>query len=354
MTRPQAERLAWFVGVIGLICAAIGWLAAPELFPHAWLAAVTAWIGWPLGCMGLLLIHSLTGGRWGEAVRPQLVAGLSTLWLILPALLPLIMVVPSLYPWLRPEEAEQLPNRFYLNLPFAALRTIIYLVVWFGLAWLIQRALRQPRPEAALARIAPAGLIVMAITVTYAVIDLTMSLDPNFASSVYALVEIAEMGLLALSICVLAAALDPQLERSTLESLGELLMGLLVVWAYLDFVQFLISWQSDLPNEARWYLPRTTGGWGIVACLVIIIHFVLPFLALLSPSVRRSPRSIAIIAGLLVLGTVIRSWWLVVPASGRGLNGLDLLVMLGVLGIAAAVTLRAPPPGAEVAVRGHV
>ena len=63
-------------------------------FPHAWLAALTAWLGWPLGCMGLLLIHALTGGRWGYAMRPQLVAGMSTLLLLLPALIPLLMVLP--------------------------------------------------------------------------------------------------------------------------------------------------------------------------------------------------------------------------------------------------------------------
>ena len=76
MTRHQAERAAWMAGATGLLGAAIGWLVAPAAFPHAWLAALTAWLGWPLGCMALMLIHALTGGRWGYAIRPQLVAGM--------------------------------------------------------------------------------------------------------------------------------------------------------------------------------------------------------------------------------------------------------------------------------------
>jgi hypothetical protein len=96
MTRHQAERAAWMAGVTGLLGAAIGWLFALAAFPHAWLAALTAWLGWPVGCMALLLIHALTSGRWGYAVRPQLVAGMRTLLLLPPAVIPLLTVLRTL------------------------------------------------------------------------------------------------------------------------------------------------------------------------------------------------------------------------------------------------------------------
>src|SRR5579864_7481039 len=134
MTRRQAERLAWIVGGAGLVATVVGWAVAPSAFPHAWLAAVTVWMGWPLGCMGLLLIHALTGGRWGEAIRPQLVAGMVTLPLLLPALIPSMTMLAALYPWARTDMALHLNNRLYLNLPFFAGRVIVYLIIWFGLA----------------------------------------------------------------------------------------------------------------------------------------------------------------------------------------------------------------------------
>jgi hypothetical protein len=80
----------------------------------------------------------------------------------------------------------------------------------------------------------------------------------------------------------------------------------------------------------------------MAASLLALCHFVLPFVLLLSPRVRRSPWGIAAVAGVLVLGTVIRSWWLVLPASGRGLSVLDVLTMLGLLGAAASVALSTP------------
>lgn len=363
MIRLEAERIAWKAGVSGLLGAAIGWYFAPAAFPHAWLAALTAWLGWPIGCMGLLLIHALTGGRWGYATRPQLVAGMSTLALLPLALIPLLLLLPGLYPWLQPDVAAHLPNRFYLNLPFFVGRIIVYSIVWLGLGWFILLALRRDGREdmgdgarnLALTRIAPAGLILLAITVTFAAIDTTMSLDPMFASSAYGLIAIAEMGLLALSTSIFAAAIGESPDQGTLRTLGQLLMALVILWAYLDFMQLLIVWQSDLPNEAFWYLPRINGGWGFAAALVAGGHFLLPFFVLLWPRAQQSQRAIAWVTALLILSEIIRSWWLVAPASKVGFNMVDVLAMVGIIGIASAFALRAPDlPGMPKGIWGHV
>jgi hypothetical protein len=82
---------------------------------------------------------------------------------------------------------------------------------------------------------------------------------------------------------------------------------------------------------------------------------VLPFFALLSPWVQRSRRGITCVTALLILSEIVRSWWLVVPASGQSFGMVDVLAMLGVIGIAAALALRAPLlPGMPEVVRRHV
>ena len=173
MTRRDVERGAWIAGGIGLLGSAIGWIVAPGHFPHAWLAALTCWIGWPLGSLALILIHALTGGRWGWTIRPQLVAGMVALPLLLPAILPVLFVLRALYPWLQPDVAAQLDNGFYLNLPFFYGRGVVYLIVWLGVAGAALWALRHEDPERMLYRIAPLGLILLALTVTFAAIDAT-------------------------------------------------------------------------------------------------------------------------------------------------------------------------------------
>lgn len=342
MRRTQAEHAAWIAGAVGLVGTAIGWFVSPATFPHAWLAAFTTWLGWPLGCMGLLLVHALTGGDWGEVTRPQLIGGMFTLALLPPAIVPLIFFLPSLYPWARPEIAAHLHNRFYLNFPSLVGRTVAYVVIWFGLWMMILKALRHANPQAMLGRIAPVGLILLALTVTFAEVDSIMALDPHFVSSVFGLVAIAEMGLLALSVSVFAAVVPKRLHEKAVGDLGRLLLALLILWAYLDFMQLLIIWQSDLPNEAPWYTVRLEDGWGYAAAAITGGHFALPFLALLSPKLQRSRPWIAFVSALLILSGIVYGWWLIVPASGQGFAIFHVFAMLGMIGIAAAVALRAP------------
>lgn len=337
----KPERAAWTVGAIGLALALLGWLLEPAVFPHAWLAALSSWIGWPLGCLALLFVHTLTGGRWGIAIRPHLVSGIGTLPLLLPALLPLVFVLPALYPWWHPDAALHLDNAFYLNRPFAITRGIIYLIAWYGLGASALLALRSGRIPPAVAVI---GLILLGLTASFAAIDATMSLDPHFSSSDYGMMAAAESGLLALSACVLLATLGPPLPSSTLNDLGRLLQALLVLWAYLDFVELLIVWQGDLPHEAPWYVERASHGWGMLAAIVAFGHFVLPFFILVSPPLRRSRRVLGATASLLIVMEFLRAWWLVVPAGHRGFSWIDIAAMAAIWGFSTALALRGPMP----------
>jgi hypothetical protein len=329
-----------------VIGAAIGWAMEPSSFHYAWLAALTAWLGWPLGCLGLILIHALTGGRRGYVLRPQLAAGMSTTWLLVPAGIPWLLALSELYPWAHPGVSAGLASAFYLNRPFFYGRVIFYAIAWIGLRVLVSRALRMRDPDPVLARIAPAGLILLAITITFSSIDLTMSLDPRFASSVYGLITLSEMGLFALAVAAFAASLGGTPDKDTLAALGKLLLGLALLWAYLDFMQFLIVWESDLSSEAPWYLVRTAGGWGITAMLVSAGHFVLPFCLLIWPQIRRSRPGIAVATGLLGLSAIARAWWIVVPASQADFDVVDAAAMVCLIGIGAALSLGGPvgPP----------
>ncbi len=120
------------------------------------------------------------------------------------------------------------------------------------------------------------------------------------------------------------------------------MLGLLVLWGYLVFMQLLIVWNSDLASDAPWYVVRIAHGWGIVAAVIFAVHFAIPFLLLLWPQVQRSRRRMLGISGLLIAAEVPRAWWLVIPSSQRSLSWVDCFAMLAVFGLAAALALRAP------------
>lgn len=329
---------AFTLGVFGfVVVAAVAW-REPEVFPYAWLAALVTWIAWPLGSIGLLLIHSLTGGRWGFAIRPQLVVGIRTLPMLAPFLAPLLVAAKQLYPWLMSQSAAPM-NGFYLNAPAASARIVVYLVVWFALALAILRAIRKAPPDPALERIAPAGLILLALSVTFASIDAILSLDPHFASSIFGMITIGEMGLTALSIAVLVSAMTSPLDHVTLGQLGRLLIALTILWAYLDFMQLLIVWQSDLPNEASWYSIRWRGFWGDLALTISCVHFALPFIILLSARMRHSRVAMILLSGLLLAGAILRSLWLVAPPFSASLVWAEAWVMAGVTAMVSAAAI---------------
>ena len=160
-----------------------------------------------------------------------------------------------------------------------------------------------------------------------------MSLDPHFTSTIYGMLTGAGMALLALSAAVLLTA---EQEKEVQAGFGKLILALLVLWIYFDFMQLLIVWSSDLTNQAPWYLQRSREFWGAVRLVVAAGHFVLPFFLLLSPRMQRSRRVTAGIAGLLVAMEMLRTWWTVLPSLGLGAGWIDLACMAGLGGAALA------------------
>jgi hypothetical protein len=316
-------RPTLLLGLVGLAVAALGWALEPREFFGAWLAALTILAGFALGSVALVLVNVLTGGRWGNAVRPALFAGAATLPLLLPAAVVLGFGMTDLYPWAR--AGAHPANAFYLNLPDFAMRAVAYFVIWYVVGALVLGGI-------ALRRIAPPALFLLGISVSFAAIDTTMSLDPNFISTIYGMIAACNMVLLALSVAVLLSAgtAPPDLRAD----LGKLLLALVILFIYLDFMQLLIVWQSNLASEAPWYLLRSRGYWGALRILIVAGHFVLPFALLLAPRLQRSRRVITGVAGLLVATEILQAWWTVLPALGRHIDWVDVACMIGLGGIA--------------------
>lgn len=323
MTRH--ERYAWIAAAIGLAATAGAWLLAPGRTPYAWLAAFTTFSLWPLGSLALLFAHALTGGRWGDAIRPGLLAGAALTPLLALLAIPIVLALPVLYPWARPEAAS-LANHVWLNIPFYAVRGAASLIIWIALAYAVTKPHPDPAPSGpadlrlasrtvGLTRLAPFALILLALTITTELIDTTMSLDPHFTSSAYGMVAAASAGVMALACAILAS---PPAAPEVTSELGRLLLALTILWTYLDFMQLLIVYQNDLATQTPWYLARAHGPAGVFMAAISLLHSVVPCLALLSPRLRRSRTGLGAIAALLVFAELLRNFWTVLPAAPAG------------------------------------
>jgi hypothetical protein len=268
-----------------------------------------------LGALANVWLHQLTGGAWGDTIRLPLLRAARWLPLACLLFLPVLAGMHWLYPWAgdQPLEPDTPFRRWWFTPALFIVRSVAYLALWSGLAWIETRARRASSGRAAVC------LLVYGVSVSLAATDWIMSLQPAWYSSVFGWLAAAGQMLTGLALAVLL--IDREAARERLPDLGNLLMMYVLTWAYLAYVQFLVIWAADLPREIAWYLRRDTPGWHAVAWGLLALHGAGPVVILLSRRAKRGPRLMGILAAVLLAAHVLDCWWLVLPSIGRSVHG---------------------------------
>ena len=278
----------------------------------SYLFAWLLFLGLALGGMANLMLHNLTGGAWGTAVRPTFIAAARLVPLAALLGIPVLLAMRHLYP---------IAESGWFSAPFFVARSVIYLVLWsaFGLF------LRTSVAGSAI------GLIVYVFTMSLAATDWIASLVPQWYSTGFGLVVAIGQMLGAMALAVASIGLRaPAPERQVFHDLGNLLLMYVMTWAYLAFMQFLIIWVGNLPREIAWYVPRLQTGWVALGVILVVFHFFAPLAILLFRSAKRSALFLGSLAAVLLAMHVIDVYWLVAPSVrplGFQISILDLLAL---------------------------
>ncbi len=344
-------RLGLVVGLLGLAASVAGYFMAPETFFSSYLAGYVWMACVPVGSLSLLMLDHVAGGGWGYLVRRVLEAATRTLPLVALLFLPILLGLEQLYPWADPEivaHDELIAHKAaYLNPTGFALRTTLYFVIWGVLALLLNRmsAQQDAKGDHGLANrmgtLSAPGLLIWCLVSTFAGIDWIMSLDPHWYSSLYGIYFFESMALGALAFSVLMAVLlNHTTEMKTVfrkghfHDYGNLLLAFTMLWAYFTFSQFLIIWSGNLPEEVPWYLERITDNWKGFSIALILLHFVVPFLLLLTHTVKGHPGRLFLVAGLLLAVRYADYFWQMMPPLHRSsVHWLDLALAAGLGGL---------------------
>lgn len=328
-------------------------LAFAYLTSYAWALSLA------LGALFFVILQHLTRAGWSVVVRrlAEGVAATLPYWAVLA--LPVLASVGALYHWSHADAvaADRLlqAKSAYLNVPFFVVRLAVYFAVWVWLTrFFVGRSRGQdesgdPGVSLVLQRRAAPAMIGFALTVTFASFDLLMSLDPHWFSTIFGVYYFAGsiVGLVAL-LTVMALVLQRSglLRRAiTVEhyhDLGKLLFAFTVFWAYIAFSQFMLYWYAALPEETGWFVRRQTHGWGVIGLVLLLGHFLLPFVVLLSRTPKRTPRVLGVAAVWMLLMHWVDLYWLVVPEVSREsavpqLVDVTALVTVAALGTAFVV-----------------
>lgn len=306
--------------------------------------------GVSVGSLAWLCLGHMTGGAWAVTSRRLFEAAARCIPLCFILFLPVIASLfvhehghegghnLSVYEWSDPSVVAGDPalqhKRAYLNVPFFIIRGLVYFVIWFGMAVILSRwsaaqdKTADPRIRRRLQDISGPGILLFGLTVTFAAIDWGMSLEPHWFSTIYGLIIMAGWGLSALAFMITVATWLGSREPMAgayqplhFHDWGKLLLALVMLYAYFSFSQFLIIWAGNLPEETPFYLRRLRGGWQFVGLLIILFHFVLPFVLLLSRGRKRAPRSLRRIALLMIFMRVVDLVFFFAPSVHQGGEG---------------------------------
>ncbi|MGA2609883.1 MAG: hypothetical protein ABSH01_20790 [Terriglobia bacterium] len=347
------QRGSLVVGLVALTLCFAGAFHSPVQFFRSYLLAFVFWVGVALGCTAILMLHHMVGGRWGFLLRRLLESGTRTFYLMAVLALPLLFGLRLLYSWADPEKVRLDPilqyKQPYLNVPFFILRTVIYFIAWIALAYFLNKWSREqdetanPHLAKRLQNLSGPGMVIYGLTVTFASIDWVMSLEPRWFSTIYGMIFMVTQALAAMSIVTIAVILlstqkplSGLVSRRVLNDYGNLLLTFTMLWAYLSFSQYLIIWSGNLQEEIPWYVSRASGGWAWVAMALIVFHFAVPFLLLLSRFVTRRTLWLGIVAAIQIVMSVVDIFWLTVPAyerSGPQFHWMDWAAILGIGGV---------------------
>jgi hypothetical protein len=370
--------------LLAAVAAAVGWLGLvaglvldPRRTLFAYLAAFGCFFSAAVGALLLVMTARAVRARWFVPLRRLAEVPMATLPVFLVLALPVLVGAGTLYPWagslegFSPAERHLIAEKAaWLSVPFFVVRCLVYLAILAGLAALLARgALLQDRAagtdrtlalDRRLQALSAGGLPAVALVLTFASFDLWMSLEPAWFSTVYGVYVFAGGFLAALALVAVFSAvlrargrLPAEVAASHHHALGKLLFAMVVFWGYIAFVQLLIVWIADLPREIGYYLRRTEGSWAAVTVALALARFVVPFAVLLSRDVKRHPRQLAAVAGLVLFGHLVDFGWLVLPVRDPGgyrPHPVDLAAFLAVGGVAVLAGLLASRGRATVPV----
>jgi hypothetical protein len=325
------QRFGMGAALVGVVLTIVGFVMQGQAaFFQAYLVAYTWAFGVVLGSMALLMVQHLSGGAWGVVIRRPLEAAVRTMPIMTLLFLPIAVGGHDLYHWSHEDAvAHDAMLQFkqpYLNTTFFYIRQVLFFAIWNVIAWyLVSWSAEQDRSNdpgyiRRFSILSGAGLVIYSLTVTFAMVDWTMSVNPHWFSTMWGPLYMAGQGLSAFALAVVVlimlaqtSPLNRVVTSHHLHDLGKFLFAFLMLHAYLSFSQFLIIWSANLAEEIPHYLVRWDSGFQYVSLFMIVGHFIVPYVLLLSRDTKRNFRRLRLIATWILFARLVDYFWHVAP-----------------------------------------
>ncbi|HTN03156.1 quinol:cytochrome C oxidoreductase [Planctellipticum variicoloris] len=329
-------NLCLTVGLGGLILAVVLGVVSGGMLrvTLAYLLSLLFFLSLSLGGLFFVMIHHLTRSGWSVVVRRLaefIACGVAPLGvLFLPIVVAVLMGSSIPFIWNDAQLVAGDPllagKASYLNAPFFAIRCVGYFAIWLLLSRrllgmsLLQDGSGDPALTNKLEGLSAPGLILFALTITFAAFDWIMSLDPHWFSTIYGVYYFSGSVMSFMAVLgILSVGLQRQgllrdaITVEHLHDIGKLMFGFMCFWAYVAMSQYLLIWYANIPEETVWFKARQEHGWQYVSLILILGHFAIPFVGFVSRYAKRNASTLVFWSALLLVMQWVDLYWLIYP-----------------------------------------
>jgi hypothetical protein len=349
------SKIGMILLVIGVVLGVLAFLVDHSRALFNYLVAFTFMISIGVGALFLIALEYAAGADWSVPIRRVVEFFAAVVPLLAILVIPLLLNMHDLFHWSHQEAVAKdsvLESKApYLNVPFFIIRVFVLIGIWTLFYFFFtknskkQDATKNQKLTTINIRLSAIFIPVFGITISIAAIDWLMSVEPHWFSTIFGVYFFAGSVVAALAAVTLATVLlkergylHPSMTNDHLFSLGALLFAFVNFWGYIAFSQFMLIWYADLPEETFWFIQKWQGSWAIFSIGLIIIQFLVPYIALVSQPSKMNPKTLKFISVWLLFAHLFDLFWLVMPemeqmSSGYYFSWIDLTFPIGIFGI---------------------
>ncbi len=347
--------------ITGVVTFVAGLLSKPEITWAAYLISNYYFLSLAIGGAFFFGIQSISQAGWAAAFQRVPEAMMAYIPFAAVSFLAIYFGLHHLYPWSLPEAAINDPliqhKSAYLNVPFFMTRLIICFGSWIILMRIIrkislQQDILDPANQSGIMTLFARSelyskifIFILAITFSLSAIDLIMSIEVHWYSTIFALKNLVGSFLHGVSVLALIVFIlfkrgyFPFLNKYHLHDFARYIFMFCIIWGYFWFAQFMIIWYGNIPAETTYYYIRWHEGWKVMFFLEIILNWGVPFMILLPVKTSRNLNVITGVIIVLIIGQYIDLFDQIIPGTARALKfgWIDAGIFLGYAGLFSLV-----------------
>ncbi len=349
------------IGLLFLILSAIGSSIDAKQFYHSYLISFTFWATLGLGGLFFVMLHYLTGAVWSTIFRRIGETVMKVLpWLFIFFIPIMLGGIHEIYHWSHTDVVADdrilQAKSGYLNEIFFIIRSFGYFLIWFFLVFRLynlsvtQDGSNSGEIRTQAVRTSAIGMILFALTISFASFDWLMSTDPHWYSTIFGVYVFTGSYLAIITFLILSShflqkkgILTDTITKEHYHDLAKLMFTFVVFWAYIAGSQYFFIWYANIPEETIWYLHRWTGSWKEMSLFLIFGHFFIPFILLIFRFTKRHLLALKLLAGWVFFMHYIDLYWIVMPTlhhHGVQFSWMDLTTFIGIGGVFVSLFWR--------------